>query len=229
MVVIWILGFFIVYRAGRAHISVTYVLSFLLFSFVSSRITGNAWLATVAPITGPMYQLFIFFMTTDPKTTVHSKTGQCVVVFLVALAEMILRLNEVVYAPFYALFLVGPLALIVDEWLRSKPHRSSSDSTSPAVVPARTPVHHEGTKVNEGHETSVFFPVVSAYRRTDHELWKLKALPPLSSGSADGRTFMTTRSSPSIFGATMYHGSIFTLCPTAVTRMRWSPLAFETS
>ena len=134
MVVIWILGFVIVTRAGRAHISVTYVLSFLLFSFVSSRVTGNAWLATVAPITGPMYQLFIFFMTTDPKTTVHSKTGQCAVVFLVALVEMILRLNEVVYAPFYALFLVGPVALFVDEWLRSKPHRSSNNSTSPVVA-----------------------------------------------------------------------------------------------
>ena len=31
-----------------------------------------------------------------------------VVVFVVALVEMLLRLNEVVYAPFYALFLVGP-------------------------------------------------------------------------------------------------------------------------
>lgn len=120
MVVIWILGFVIVTRAGRAHISITYVASFLLLSLVSSAVTGNTWLATVAPITGPMYQLFIFFMVTDPKTTVHSKAGQCVVVFLVAVVEMFLRLNEVVYAPFYALFLVGPASLVVDEWLRSK-------------------------------------------------------------------------------------------------------------
>ena len=121
MVIIWILGAVIVWRAGRAHISATYVASFLLLSLVSSTVTGNTWLATVAPITGPMYQLFIFFMVTDPKTTVRSKTGQCVVVFFVALVEMILRLNEIVYAPFYALFLVGPPALLIDEWLRSKP------------------------------------------------------------------------------------------------------------
>ncbi len=120
MVIIWILGAFIVARAGRAHISATYVASFLLLSLVSSAITGNAWLATVAPITGPMYQLFIFFMITDPKTTVRSKSGQCAVVLLVAVVEMILRLNEVVYAPFYALFLVGPPALFIDEWLRSR-------------------------------------------------------------------------------------------------------------
>jgi enediyne biosynthesis protein E5 len=120
MVVIWILGSVIVWRVGRLHISATYVASFLALSFVQSAVTGNPWLAIVAPITGPMYQLFIFFMVTDPKTTVRSKRGQILVVFLVAVAEMILRLNEVVYAPFYALFLVGPAALLVGEWLQAR-------------------------------------------------------------------------------------------------------------
>ena len=67
-----------------------------------------------------MYQLFVFFMITDPKTTVRSKSGQCVVVFLVALAEMVMRLHQIVYAPFYALFLVGPPALLIEIWLDSR-------------------------------------------------------------------------------------------------------------
>ncbi len=75
MVVIWMLGAVIVWRVGRAHISATYVAAFFVFSFVRSALTGVPWLATVAPITGPMYQLFIFFMITDPKTTVRSKSG----------------------------------------------------------------------------------------------------------------------------------------------------------
>jgi len=119
MVVIWMLGAVIVWRAGRGHISATYVASFLALSFVQSVVTGNPWLSIVAPITGPMYQLFIFFMITDPKTTVNTRVGQCVVVFLVAVVEMVLRLNEIVYAPFYALFLVGPAALLIDDWRRS--------------------------------------------------------------------------------------------------------------
>jgi hypothetical protein len=114
MIVIWILGSVIVWRVGRAHISATYVASFLLFSWVSSSITGIPWSATVAPITGPMYQLFIFFMVTDPKTTVRSRFWQCVVVVAIAFVEMILRLNEVLYAPFYALFIVGPIAMLID-------------------------------------------------------------------------------------------------------------------
>ena len=120
MAVIWLLGSLIVWRVGRAHISAVYVLSFLCFSFVRSAITGTAWLANVAPITGPMYQLFTFFMVTDPKTTVKSRRGQIVVVILVAFVEMLLRLKEVVYAPFYALFIVGPTAMLVELWWESR-------------------------------------------------------------------------------------------------------------
>ena len=129
MVVIWTLGSVIVWRVGRLHISATYVASFLFFSFVRSAIGGNPWLADVAPITGPMYQLFIFFMVTDPKTTVRRKWAQALVVFIVAFVEMLLRLAEVVYAPFYALFLVGPSALLVETWLESRRVRVADRKT----------------------------------------------------------------------------------------------------
>ena len=114
MAVIWLLGAVIVWRVGRAHISATYVAAFFVFSFVRSALTGVPWLATVAPITGPMYQLFIFFMITDPKTTVRSKKWQCIVVVIVAFVEMLMRLAEVVYAPFYALFVVGSIAMVIE-------------------------------------------------------------------------------------------------------------------
>jgi Na+-translocating ferredoxin:NAD+ oxidoreductase RnfD subunit len=120
MAVIWLLGFVIVWRVGRLHISATYMVSFLLLSVVRSAVTGTPWLATVAPITGPMSQLFIFFMVTDPKTTVRSYRGQMLVVLLVAVVEMLLRLAEVIYAPFYALFIVGPLALVAEDRLLSR-------------------------------------------------------------------------------------------------------------
>ena len=120
LIVIWILGSVILWRAKRIHISVTYVLSFLAFAFVRSWITGDPWRSEISPITGPMYQLFVFFMITDPKTTVRSKKWQCFVVFLVAFVEMLLRLNHVVYAPLYALFLVGPAAMLIEIWMESR-------------------------------------------------------------------------------------------------------------
>jgi Na+-translocating ferredoxin:NAD+ oxidoreductase RnfD subunit len=114
MAVIWLLGFAIVWRVGRLHVSATYVVSFVVLAFVRSAITGVPWQAVLAPITGPMYQLFIFFMVTDPKVSVRSKRGQALVVVAVAVVEALLRLQEVIYAPFYALFLVGPAALAIE-------------------------------------------------------------------------------------------------------------------
>lgn len=116
MLIIWCLGWFSVWRVKRLHICVTYVASFMLFAFARSLITGQPYLASIAPITGPMYQLFIFFMITDPKTTVRPVWGQCAVAFGIALVEMVLRLNEAIYAPFYALFLVGPAANAIEIW-----------------------------------------------------------------------------------------------------------------
>ncbi|MGI9055298.1 MAG: hypothetical protein ACR2F2_05790 [Pyrinomonadaceae bacterium] len=121
MAVIWLLGSVIIYRLKRFHITLTYVLSFLFFSFIRSLWTGDPYSAEIAPITGAMYQLFIFFMITDPKTTVRSsKSAQIIVVILIALVEMILRIFENVHAPYYALFIVGPIANLVDIWWLSK-------------------------------------------------------------------------------------------------------------
>jgi Na+-translocating ferredoxin:NAD+ oxidoreductase RnfD subunit len=120
MAVIWVLGCAIIYRLKRFHITATYVVSFLALSLVRSLITGHTFWAEVAPLTGPMYQLYVFFMITDPKTTVSTRRGRMIVAFLVALVEMLLRLNQVVHAPYYALFIVGPSALLFDMWWRSR-------------------------------------------------------------------------------------------------------------
>jgi Na+-transporting NADH:ubiquinone oxidoreductase subunit NqrB len=120
MVVIWLLGSIIIWRLHRFHISATYVISFLVLAVVRSWIIHQPWLSEVSPITGPEYQLFIFFMITDPKTTVRSKKGQCIVAFFVALLEMFFRLDQSIYAELYALFWVGPIAIIVEMWLDSR-------------------------------------------------------------------------------------------------------------
>ena len=133
MVVIWVLGSIIIWRLRRFHISATYVISFLVLAVVRSWIIHEPWLSEVSPITGPEYQLFIFFMITDPKTTVRSKRGQCVVAFLVALVEMFFRLDQSIYAELYALFWVGPIALLAEMWLNSRRAK-----VAPAVVPALT-------------------------------------------------------------------------------------------
>ena len=120
LLVIWALGAVIIWRLRRFHITGTYVIFFLLFAVLRSWMTGSPVLSEISPITGPEYQLFIFFMITDPKTTVKSKRGQCLVAFAVAAVEMVMRLDRVIYAPFYALFFVGPAALLIEMWWQSR-------------------------------------------------------------------------------------------------------------
>jgi len=114
LAVIWILGLVIVFQAKRLHVTVTYVISFVILAYVRSLIVGDTFLAELSPLTGPMYQLFIFFMMTDPPTSVSTKRGRILVAILIALVEFVLRLDSFIYAPFYALFLVGPIAKFID-------------------------------------------------------------------------------------------------------------------
>ena len=133
MLIVWALGVLIVLRVKRFHITATYVVSFVALAYLRTFFTGHPFLAEVAPITGPMYQLFIFFMITDPRTTVKPFWAQCVVAFAVALVEMILRLGENVHAPYYALAIVGPIANVIEISLVS---RSGKTRSSKALAPA---------------------------------------------------------------------------------------------
>lgn len=120
LLVIWPLGSIILYRLGRLHITLAYVAAFLPLSLLRSVVSGTPWISEVAPLTGPMYQLFIFFMITDPATTTRTWRRQCAVAVLVAVAETALRLNAVIYAPYYALFLVAPATNALEIFLTAR-------------------------------------------------------------------------------------------------------------
>jgi len=123
-VVIWIFGLVIAARVGVLHITLTYVASFLLLNSVRALSVGQPVLAELAPITGPMYQLFIFFMITDPRTVVRGRRRQIVVAVSIALMETLIRFGSDKGWPlptafnaapaFLALALVGPVAKWID-------------------------------------------------------------------------------------------------------------------
>ncbi len=127
---IWTLGALILWRIGKLHIPATFAAVYLLLSPLRSVLTGNAWLTEVAPLTGPMYQLYMCFMITDPKTTTHRKWSQCLTAVLVAVAETAFRLSPTWFAaapeflsfdaPYLALFTVGPAANLIEICLTPK-------------------------------------------------------------------------------------------------------------
>lgn len=122
--VIWGFGLLIAARVRVLHVTLTYVLCYAVLAAGRSAIVGTPVLAELAPITGPMYQLFIFFMITDPRTTVSTMRGRIVTATTVAVAEAAIRLAgdyhvaalSLLYPapPILALAIVGPVAKALD-------------------------------------------------------------------------------------------------------------------
>jgi Na+-transporting NADH:ubiquinone oxidoreductase subunit NqrB len=122
--VIWAFGLVIAARVGVLHITLTYVASFLLLNGMRAAALGQPVLPEIAPITGPMYQLFVFFMITDPRTVVRGRRRQIGVAVLIALMETVIRFASDQGWPlptafnaapaFLALATVGPVAKWLD-------------------------------------------------------------------------------------------------------------------
>jgi enediyne biosynthesis protein E5 len=167
IVVIWFLGTLILFRLGRLHITATYVAAFLVLTYFRTLVTHAKYETEVGPLTSAVYQLFIFFMITDPKTTTLTRPRQCLVAALVAVVETLFRLGgdsglqhsltdtfgegfticygtlrEVaVHAPYYALFVVGPITNLIEIWYlrgqkRVTPTASAPVSATKHGVPA---------------------------------------------------------------------------------------------
>ena len=73
LVVIWGFGLVIASRVKVLHITLAYIVSFLALSALRAFALHEPLLPEIAPLTGPMYQLFIFFMITDPRTVVSER------------------------------------------------------------------------------------------------------------------------------------------------------------
>jgi enediyne biosynthesis protein E5 len=95
-----------------------------------------------------MYQLFIFFMITDPKTTTKHPRTQMLVAFLIALMECILRLLPhfsatpaiiilASHAPYFALTIMGPTTNLIEiysQWKAKKEKEAETKLSAPPVA-----------------------------------------------------------------------------------------------
>jgi len=120
--VIWCVGLLVVIRARVWHLTIGYLVLFTALAWVRTLFNHQSLEAELAPVTGPMYQLFMFFMVTDPRTIVSGRRNQLAVLVLVALVELAIRMlvdfdvlsgdSALAVAPaMFALFIVGPTAL----------------------------------------------------------------------------------------------------------------------
>jgi Na+-translocating ferredoxin:NAD+ oxidoreductase RnfD subunit len=132
VLLIWALGSMILYRLGRLHIPLMFLATFVPLSFLRSAVTGNPWQSELGVVTWPMFQLYIFFMITDPATTTKKRWSQCLVAALVAVMDTIIRLTfREVHALYFALFIVAPISNFIEILLTPKAKKPAV-----AAVPA---------------------------------------------------------------------------------------------
>ncbi len=127
--VLWVLGGLTVYRAKVWHVTLAWFAAFVAFAALRAAvIDGGRFPSEFAPITGPMYTMFMFFMITDPRTIVRGRALQIAIAVTIAAVECVIRLlaewdvirsdNPLAIAPpMFALFFVGPLALVLQMML----------------------------------------------------------------------------------------------------------------
>ena len=115
VLLIWALGGLILYRLGRWHIPLAFLAAFVPLSYLRHQLSGMPLMTELAPMTWPMFQLYIFFMITDPKTTTKARWSQCAVVVVVAVVETILQLRfEDPHSLYHALFIVAPITNLME-------------------------------------------------------------------------------------------------------------------
>ncbi len=144
--VIWAFGLAIAARVRVVHITLTYVASFLVLNSLRALLLHQPVLPEIGPITGPMYQLFVFFMITDPRTIVRERRWQMAVATIIALVETAIRFGSDEGWPlplafnvgpaFLALAIVGPLAKVIDLRRAIQPNAGSRDIPRSAGSPA---------------------------------------------------------------------------------------------
>src|SRR5262249_11130518 len=93
--------------------------------------------AEVAPVTWPMFQLFIFFMITDPKTVTRTRKRQGLVAVVVAVTKPALRLGfRDIPSLYHSLFLVGPIALLIEIRYGTRPKEKATAPPPSAATAA---------------------------------------------------------------------------------------------
>ncbi|MBL7686959.1 MAG: hypothetical protein JNJ49_02920 [Bdellovibrionaceae bacterium] len=104
--VLSLFGLFLVYRAKRLPLVLSFLAVFSLGAWARSALTGVNLLTVFSPAFGAAFQLFIFYHITDPKTSPSKSSHQLYFGVVLAVIDAIFRYNQNKYAPFLSLFIL---------------------------------------------------------------------------------------------------------------------------
>lgn len=106
MVLILGLGLLAAYKAKRLDTVIAFISGYVAFAIARIAVIGEPFFYAFGPMLGASFQLFSFFMITDPKTTPSSRKARILFAVVIALIDAVLRVLGITNSQFYASFLV---------------------------------------------------------------------------------------------------------------------------
>jgi Na+-transporting NADH:ubiquinone oxidoreductase subunit NqrB len=98
------LGLLMMKRVNRLDLVLAWLAGYMVMSLLRVALGQGGLVFAFGPMTGAEFTLFTFSMLPDPKTNPPTRRGRIAWGLLIALLDGVLRLFEVRYSMFYALF-----------------------------------------------------------------------------------------------------------------------------
>ncbi|GIQ69358.1 hypothetical protein DUZ99_17170 [Xylanibacillus composti] len=124
MVIILVLGLVAAYVAGRLDTVLAFAAGFVLFAYVRHAWFDEPLLFAFGPMMGASFQLFVFFMLTDPKTTPAHSSARIILAFCIAAVDAWFRIHAITNSLFYAAFVVTLLFGVPYRWMLLRRQRT---------------------------------------------------------------------------------------------------------
>ncbi len=104
--VIFGIGLFTMWRIQRLRIVLGWLTGYVLVGLLRMAVGQGGLIFVLGPLTGAEFALFTFVMIPDPKTTPTEKTLQFWFGLALGIVDGFMRLAEIRYSMFYALFIL---------------------------------------------------------------------------------------------------------------------------
>lgn len=105
-VLIMLLGLLMMRRVGRLDLALAWMGGYVVMSLLRMAVGQGGLVFALGPMTGAEFTLFTFSMIPDPKTNPPTRNARIAWGLLIALVDGVLRLAEIRYSMFYALFML---------------------------------------------------------------------------------------------------------------------------
>ncbi|MFD2673356.1 hypothetical protein [Marinicrinis sediminis] len=120
MILMLVLGAIAAWSANRLDTVAAFVASFSVFAWMRHIWADEPIYYSMGPMMGASFQLFVFFMLTDPKTTPSSPYARVWIAVCIAGVDALLRVYGVTNSLFYAAFIITVLIGIPYRWYMTR-------------------------------------------------------------------------------------------------------------